>query len=214
MIQNNSQEAKLEKMLNIHDFLYFKECIAYIQRQGQKRYGKHFRVKKNDYEMIHKLLVYSTGDELNCKIHNIDLQKGILLLGPVGCGKTSLMNLIKLFNSEKNQYSIIPSREVSFEFTNDGYSTIIKYGKSSKIYCFDDLGVEKSLKHFGNDCNTMAEILLSRYDKFIYSGILTHATTNLNAHELENLYGNRVRSRLREMFNLIAFDKAIPDKRS
>ena len=40
-----------------------------------------------------------------------------------------------------------------------------------------------------------------------------HATTNLNAHELEDLYGNRVRSRMRQLFNLIAFDKESTDKR-
>jgi DNA replication protein DnaC len=159
-------------------------------------------------------MIYAIRDKENCKIHNIDPYKGILLLGPVGCGKTSLMTLLNPFFPKDHRYIVKPSREVSFEYNDEGYSTIIKYGKSSKIYCFDDLGVEKNLKHFGNDCNTMAEILLSRYDNFVNSGIPTHATTNLNADELEKLYGNRLRSRLREMFNLIAFDKAISDKRS
>jgi hypothetical protein len=39
------------------------------------------------------------------------------------------------------------------------------------------------------------------------------ATTNLNAAELEGRYGNRVRSRMRELFNLLAFDKGSLDKR-
>ena len=43
--------------------------------------------------------------------------------------------------------------------------------------------------------------------------IKTHATTNLNAQEMEERYGNRVRSRMRELFNLIAFDKESRDKR-
>ena len=42
----------------------------------------------------------------------------------------------------------------------------------------------------------------------------THATTNLNAQELEERYGNRVRSRMRQLFNLIAFDKESTDKRN
>lgn len=192
----------------------FKECLAYLHNQGQLRYGKHFRIKKEDAEIIYKLLVYAIGDEVNCRIHHIDPKKGILLLGPVGCGKTSLMTLIKPFFPPELQYKMKPSREIAFEFINDGYATIHKYGKIRHVYCFDDLGVEKSLKHFGNDCNTMAEILLSRYDHFIQTGIRTHATTNLNAQELEKLYGNRVRSRLREMFNLIAFDQTIKDKRT
>ena len=69
------------------------------------------------------------------------------------------------------------------------------------------------MKHFGNDCNTMAEILLSRYDFMTQLGTISHATTNLNAKELEDAYGNRVRSRLRSMFNLISFAEAAKDKR-
>ena len=59
----------------------------------------------------------------------------------------------------------------------------------------------------------MAEILLSRYDIFTTKKIQTHITTNLSASEIETHYGNRVRSRLREMNNLIAFNKTILDKR-
>ena len=70
------------------------------------------------------------------------------------------------------------------------------------------------MKYYGNECNTVAEILLQRYDLQIMEGTVTHATTNLNADELEELYGNRVRSRLRSMFNLIAFPASIKDKRN
>lgn len=44
-------------------------------------------------------------------------------------------------------------------------------------------------------------------------GTQTHITTNLSATEIEAFYGNRVRSRLREMFNRIAFPKDAPAKR-
>jgi hypothetical protein len=60
----------------------------------------------------------------------------------------------------------------------------------------------------------MAEILLSRYEFYISHDMLTHLTTNLSATEIETMYGPRVRSRMREMFNLIAFDPKMKDKRS
>jgi DNA replication protein DnaC len=59
----------------------------------------------------------------------------------------------------------------------------------------------------------MAEILLSRYDLFVTRRMLTHITTNLNSSEMEEIYGTRVRSRLREQFNLIAFSEGAKDKR-
>jgi len=150
-------------------------------------------------------------DESSCKKHNLDPKKGILLTGPVGSGKTSLMFLMKYFAQKAP--IVKPSREVAFDFNQNGYETITKFGRKEWHYCFDDLGVEKSIKYFGNDCNVMGEVLLSRYDIYIKQGIKTHATTNLNAQELEKLYGNRVRSRMRELFNLISFDKSVQDKR-
>ena len=75
------------------------------------------------------------------------------------------------------------------------------------------LGTENSLKYFGNECNVMAEILLSRYDLFVLRHMQTHLTTNLNSSEIEEIYGTRIRSRLREQFNLIAFSESAKDKR-
>lgn len=123
------------------------------------------------------------------------------------------MNLLKLFVYPEFDYPVISTRHITSEFYADGYQVIHKYGKSSKVYCFDDLGIEQNMKHFGNETNCMAEILLSRYEQFINQGTITHATTNLNAVELEKIYGNRVRSRLRSMFNLISFSESTSDKR-
>lgn len=59
----------------------------------------------------------------------------------------------------------------------------------------------------------MAEILETRYEHFIENNAVTHITTNLSVSEIEKAYGNRVRSRLRQMFNLLAFDRDTKDKR-
>ena len=158
-------------------------------------------------------------DEATCFQYNIKLNKGILLSGPVGCGKTTLMNLMKYLTPSEHKFFVKPCRDISFEFIHDGYQIIHKYSKGKlyesepKTICFDDLGTENNLKYYGNECNVMAEILLSRYDIFTTKKIQTHVTTNLSASEIENVYGNRVRSRLREMINLIGFERNINDKR-
>ena len=43
--------------------------------------------------------------------------------------------------------------------------------------------------------------------------MITHITTNLSANDIEIAYGKRVRSRLREMLNLINFENEANDKR-
>lgn len=191
----------------------FKACLEYIQAKGKTKYGEEFALRKEDFTLIRKILCYAIRDEEACQKYEIDCHKGILLLGPVGCGKTSLMTLIRDFFPTSFRPILKSTRQVSYEFIKEGYEIIDQYGKSEKVFCFDDLGVESSLKHYGNECNTMGEILLSRYDQFIQFGTITHVTTNLNSVELEKMYGVRVRSRLREMFNLITFPKETQDKR-
>lgn len=123
------------------------------------------------------------------------------------------MNIMLKFTYIETMYNIVSTRDIAAAYNQEGFPIIHKYGKTSNIFCFDDLGVERSMKHFGNDCNTVAEILLSRYDFMTQLGTITHATTNLNAKELEDAYGNRVRSRLRSMFNLVSFPETSVDKR-
>lgn len=197
----------------------FKRYLGFIEQTGKKLYHSNFKIYPEDHEIIYRLLVYFLQDKNSAEKLNISLDKGILLNGPVGCGKTSLMNILKYTLPQQERYVLKSCRDVSFEFIQDGYSVIHKYSKLSfkdekpRTYCFDDLGTENNLKYFGNECNVMAEILLSRYDLLIFRKLKTHLTTNLNSTELESLYGMRVRSRLREMFNLIAFNENAKDKR-
>lgn len=61
--------------------------------------------------------------------------------------------------------------------------------------------------------DTEEENLIHFCDLQLYIDSYTHITTNLSATEIETAYGNRVRSRMRNMLNLIAFDKNTIDKR-
>jgi energy-coupling factor transporter ATP-binding protein EcfA2 len=214
---------EIAKFKNEQFHFNFSVCCRWLETQGKRLFGPHFRIYPEDQRLILTLLVYAITDLENCQKRNLNLKKGILLTGPVGTGKTTILTLINYFFPPGKQYQVKSTREISFEFEKEGYKVINRYGKGTVnaasnspqtgIYCFDDLGIEQPQKYFGNDCNVMAEILLSRYDLFVSKGILTHATTNLSASELEEKYGNRIRSRMREMFNLVAFDKNSRDKR-
>lgn len=190
----------------------FKKILIYLNAKGKLLFGNKFRIHEEDEVILFKLCVYFIKDEAYCEKMGLDLGKGILLSGPVGCGKTSLMRLLKYIVPHQKAYEVIPARNIAFSFNSLGYAVIENFGDHN-FYCFDDLGVEPMGRHFGKDCNVMGEILLSRYDLFLNNNIKTHATTNLNAEELEDRYGNRVRSRMRQLFNLVGFDTSTKDKR-
>ncbi len=190
----------------------FAKVLIYLEAKGKMLFGKHFKIYEEDKSVLLRLCNYMVRDYDNCAKCGMDPDKGILLTGPVGCGKTSLMRLIRYIVPHRRAYEIIPARNVAFGFNHIGFKIIEDYGNGN-FYCFDDLGIEPIGRHFGKDCNVLGEIILSRYELFLQAKIPTHATTNLNAQELEERYGKRVRSRMRQMFNLIAFDKSTKDKR-
>ncbi|GAB3530796.1 ATPase [Pontibacter brevis] len=209
--------AQPEKENQVLDFA---RCLAFQERKGKELYGEHFRLYEEDYPLLEKLLAYAVGDRESAARQGLSLRKGILLTGPIGCGKTSLMMLLRLLLPPQERYRVKSCREVSFEFHVDGCEVIQRYSHPppgsllrASAYLFDDLGTQSSGKHYGNTCNVMGEVLLSRYDQFVLWGVKTHLTTNLNSLEIEQAYGKRVRSRMREMFNLVNFEKEAKDKR-
>ena len=193
----------------------------FLYNKGIELYGASFSLLPEDAETIIKLIVWFIQDKEQVEHFQLDLSKGILLVGPVGCGKSTLMNICRFLLAADKRHTVKSCRDVSFEFAREGYETIHRFSKGAftpyrgepKTYCFDDLGSETKVQHYGNDCSVMAEIILSRYEFFHAYQMITHITTNLNSTEIETRYGLRVRSRMRELFNLIAFPSNTPDKR-
>lgn len=191
----------------------FSDTVKFLQSRGKNLYGGKFKIHKEDLKILHKLIIYMIHEDEQCKKYGIDLNKGILLIGPVGCGKTTWMNIIQSIILNDEKYQIKSARTIAHEFNQDGFNVISTYGKRKRTICLDDIGVEQNIKFYGNECNTIAEILLHRHELLVKDNVLTHATTNLTANEIEKIYGHRVRSRLREMFNLISFPSDAKDKR-
>lgn len=168
-------------------------------------------------------MYFSDNPEFESLDQNYSLGKGILLHGNVGCGKSSFLNIFQQNQKQSFRFASCPT--IAREFSQSGYSAVNPYfqlhingnrkayfGQEKIGWFFDDLGFETHGKHFGKDSNIMLEILQSIYDKPEMRGKI-HTTTNLTSEELGSFYGERIRSRMREMFNVITYDPNAPDRR-
>jgi len=170
-------------------------CRTYLVRLLQSRKGG-FKVDENNTDAIDQLIAALQGT------------KGVMLMGNIGCGKTTLLKgfgyLVGLFQQPPKKLEVIPTYRITSEYNQKGdliFGTSTEYGFSpgfvvQDTLLFDDLGSEAIGNHFGRSCNVMEEVLLRRYD----TKAKTHCTTNLDAAALKKLYGPRVASRLKEMF--------------
>lgn len=201
-----------------YDYHFMLQRVAAV---GKDMFGRDFTIEDVDKPVITRLLCYFLKDEEVAKAESIDLKKGLLLMGPVGCGKTALMKIMSNYCASGDRPVFRSCNEIVIEFNYKGYESIEQYTKGAvqtyyrvpRVFCFDDLGLEGMGNHFGSSSNVMGEILLSRYNYFISRHMITHITTNLNSVELDAIYGNRICSRMREMFNQIVFSNSSTDKR-
>ncbi len=180
----------------------------------------NYTLDDQNHAAIKALCLYYANDP---KFEELDesfsLNKGLMLCGNVGTGKTTLMRIFSVNN--RAPYTIISCRKLADMYSSNGPETLHQYSRlidtpssldtmyRSKVgICFDDLGTERMGKHYGSDANVMEQLLLNRYDHTDAPWHYTHLTTNLNAEEIEKAYGTRCRSRCREMFNQIVITGA------
>ena len=171
-----------------------------------------FTLNETNSAIFEILLDYFSG-HINHATTGMNPDKGLLLFGAIGCGKTFFMNLFR--RNSKCTYVIRSCSQVSYEYSTEGFPRIEFYSNHWKTYrnefgqtstgiCFDDLGTETDRKHFGDNLNVMGEIIMNRYrNRELWKQ--TFITTNLTGKQISEAYGERLTSRIFEMFNILKF---------
>lgn len=190
------------------------QCNLSIEELNKRReiflekayqYEPDFIIDEANRDVINNLFLYF--NEIPGKYN---LNKGLWLYGDIGTGKSSLLFI---FSELKKQlfdgFKIHICSKVSNDYAING--DLDKYTYNEKGYlgipvnmCFDELGRESiPANYFGQKLNVMQHILHIRYSLWQSNGVKTFVTTNDDPASIESKYGDFIRDRIREMFNVV-----------
>jgi len=127
-----------------------------------------------------------------------DLYKGLWVIGNAGLGKTRLIEAVS--NNQLAPIKIVSMLQISNEIASNGEFDLEL--TTCKKILLDDVGSEQAtVKHFGTSINWFKDFIELYYaNRTNFNKLLV--TTNCDFNEIEDKYGYRARSRVREMFNI------------
>lgn len=176
--------------------------FRYMEWASYQHYKKNLIVNESNKKFITTLCFFLSVDKRFETELGYTFSKGLWIRGPVGIGKTHLIKCLS--KNDLNPVLVLSMLEITDEIKFNG-SYEVKYGNNKMIY-LDDVGTEEPVvNHFGTKITffkTFMESLYLRGGDF--NRILV--STNLSAAETEERYGFRVRSRIKDMFNIVDVD--------
>jgi DNA replication protein DnaC len=142
-------------------------------------------------------------------------QKGVLLVGSIGCGKTTMVRVLhRLLRDTDRCFKFVTAKDLKYLLEESSPATVKeKYGKSLRMNLYiDDIGIFLNQNKYGNVTNIISELIFERSELFCETGIKTHFSSNTppisgdkNIETLATMYGERVYDRLVEMCDLISW---------
>lgn len=155
--------------------------------------NKDFEIDSENAKLINQLFYYITADEK----FDGDLNKGVLIMGSVGAGKTLILTIFC------NIIENLAGKVITRTHAKRAYEMIKEKPKGyydKRPVFIDDLGREqKEITDYGTKEQPLIDLFSIRYD----NGALTFATTNFNIDSLSEFYGEAIADRFKEMFNFI-----------
>lgn len=175
--------------------------FKFMKWSAQENFGRKLIVNDFNKHLIITLCYFLSNDERFEKELGYSFKKGLLIRGVSGIGKTFLVRCLE--ENELNPILVLSVLEITDEIKNTGEYEI-KFGHNKILY-LDDVGTEQpTVTHYGTKISffkNFSELVYLKNQNKSFNKLII--STNNSFQEMEEKYGFRVRSRARDMYNII-----------
>jgi len=189
---------KREELVAKHTAKFFFNIMSWSSRNI---YHRALIVNETNKHLITCICFFLSKDKRFETELGYSFDKGLLIRGVSGLGKTFLFQCVK--DNELVPIKIYSMIEIAEKVQESGY---LELPISSGITYLDDVGTEQSsVKHYGTEINFFKDFIEKYYLHNLKSNTFNRliVSTNNNFDELQGKYGFRVRSRMKDMFNVV-----------
>jgi len=193
------RKAEVDKQAELNRLYSAKNVYRLMQWTSQNEFGKQLILNDDNKHLIKTLCYFISRDERFETELGYSGLKGLLIRGISGLGKTHLVQCLR--KNELNPVLILSMLEITGDIKADGEYEV-KLGDNKIIY-LDDVGTEEPIvNHFGTKISFFKTFIETYYLRHKSFGNLMISTNNSFA-EIEEKYGFRVRSRMKDIFNVV-----------
>lgn len=192
--EKNEEIKKSNDLRQRCNYVYFSNLMAWT---SENIYNKKFIIHEGNVRLIQAICHFFSMDERFESEFGYDFKKGLLIRGVSGLGKTFLLRCIQ--DNDIKPIEIISMIDIAEEVKEEGSYNI----QTNKVLYLDDVGTEEPVvNHYGTKINWFKNFIELYYLKNKPFNRLLISTNN-SFDEIESKYGFRVRSRIKDMFNII-----------
>lgn len=192
--EKEDEKNKFLELSNRCNAKYFYNLMAWT---SENSYGKKLILHDDNTPLIKAICFFFSNDVRFETELGFSLKKGLMIRGVSGLGKTYLFRCVE--NNDIKPIEIFSMIDITEKVKEDGVFEI----STLKCIYLDDVGTEEPMvNHFGTKLTWFKNFIEIYYLKNKPFNRLIISTNN-NFDEIENKYGFRVRSRIKDMFNII-----------